>query len=1079
MKYLILLCLGLSVLAYADQTEELLTKATQYIQTGAYDMAQLTLEKLGLEHPRAQDLLCELWMLTGNYTKALEAADRLAQNDATSILGKCRAGEILMLMGKYPEAEKQFLTAYDQKSDSIQTQYNLGSYYLAIGNRAKYLEHLGNIFDNYDPGNTYSSEELVCIAQACRTYAMRSDETERSDTLKTIVQDILPKAIAQDKYYFPAYQTMAEIFLDAFNTIDAKTTIEEAIKLNPNHPWMLCVHGLFQAQQYELRPKAMETIQHALKINPKLNPALNLAAAICISDEEYTAAQKYLQEALANNPMDVESRSLQAAIYYMQNRETAYQEECKKVLAINPEYGSLYATVASMIGHKRQFSVGVELNRKAIELDPFLWTAYIELGMSLMRVGNIEEAEKYFQKVRQEYNFHTQTHNMLLLLQKYKEFKVYRTENFIIRIHISEAEAFHPIIADVLEQAFAKLSKTFKFVPETPILFEMFPSHDDFSVRTIGLDSLGASGACFGKVVVAVSPKSKKLGYFNWASVAWHELAHVFTLNLSNYQVPRWFTEGLSEYTEFQRNPACQRKHDAHLYAAYSAGYMRNMATLNVGFTRPQYDIEIAICYYQAGLICQYIDQTYGFDSLIQMLQLYKQGKSDAEVFSIALHCTLSEFDERFGKWLQEKVFQRVNVFPAISSKEFEELKLKDSDEIVQSAEIYQKLALGYFQQRKFADAEIYAAQIIKLSPKQSIAYDILGQIAFHNGKAKKARETLEKAVSLGSQNFDTNTMLGILYLQEKKINEAIKAFERAKAAYPNYVGSNTPYQLLAKIYKDQGQKDKAIQELETYVHLEGNDFKTRMILIKEYIAMKKYRRAAELVVEARDIVPLDADLQKLVEQIPSEFQIWKTKTKAEETTNPGEQKPGGEQATGQKPAKPGDEQATGQKPATDQPTGGPSTADKPTSDQPDQATASGDEPGQATPATGGKSNLSIEIYDSEDPVPVGSQTIYVISILNTGDDVEEDIVLAAEHSRNLELIRVRAPMTYEAKANRIQFKKISLEPSQKIVVMISCRALRLEAGKSQEHAFLHMFLKSPTISTPVKKTEPTNIYKE
>ena len=105
-------------------------------------------------------------------------------------------------------------------------------------------------------------------------------------------------------------------------------------------------------------------------------------------------------------------------------------------------------------------------------------------------------------------------------------------------------------MSQLLEEGYRKLTKQYKFEPETPILFEMFPDHRDFSVRTVGLDSLGASGACFGKVIAMDSPKARRIGSFNWASVAWHEFTHVITLQLTDYKVPRWFTEGLSEYAE-------------------------------------------------------------------------------------------------------------------------------------------------------------------------------------------------------------------------------------------------------------------------------------------------------------------------------------------------------------------------------------------------------------------------------------------------------------------------------------------------------------------------------------------------
>ena len=35
----------------------------------------------------------------------------------------------------------------------------------------------------------------------------------------------------------------------------------------------------------------------------------------------------------------------------------------------------------------------------------------------------------------------------------------------------------------------------------------------------------------------------------------WHELSHVYVLNMTNSRVPRWFTEGLAVYEETAASP--------------------------------------------------------------------------------------------------------------------------------------------------------------------------------------------------------------------------------------------------------------------------------------------------------------------------------------------------------------------------------------------------------------------------------------------------------------------------------------------------------------------------------------------
>jgi len=80
-------------------------------------------------------------------------------------------------------------------------------------------------------------------------------------------------------------------------------------------------------------------------------------------------------------------------------------------------------------------------------------------------------------------------------------------------------------------------------------------------VRTLGLPGLvGALGACFGRVITMDSPRAHSEKDFSWQATLWHELAHVFTLQLSQYRVPRWLTEGISTYEEHRRRAAWGRE---------------------------------------------------------------------------------------------------------------------------------------------------------------------------------------------------------------------------------------------------------------------------------------------------------------------------------------------------------------------------------------------------------------------------------------------------------------------------------------------------------------------------------------
>ena len=108
-----------------------------------------------------------------------------------------------------------------------------------------------------------------------------------------------------------------------------------------------------------------------------------------------------------------------------------------------------------------------------------------------------------------------------------------------------------------LEQIHGDMTKRFGYTPPGLTQIEILNSHKWFSGRTTGLPFIPTVGACTGKVVALASPKndaSPSTG--RQACSNPHELAHVITLQQTEFNIPHWYMKALAVGSEGFLPPA-------------------------------------------------------------------------------------------------------------------------------------------------------------------------------------------------------------------------------------------------------------------------------------------------------------------------------------------------------------------------------------------------------------------------------------------------------------------------------------------------------------------------------------------
>ena len=107
-------------------------------------------------------------------------------------------------------------------------------------------------------------------------------------------------------------------------------------------------------------------------------------------------------------------------------------------------------------------------------------------------------------------------------------------------------------------------------------------------------------------------------------------MSHVFILTATNHRVPRWFTEGLAVHEETQASPEWGDRITPDILAALRDKKLLPVADLDRGFVRPEYPAQVIVSYFQAGRICDYIQDRWGDDKLLDMVHSFAAAQDHA-----------------------------------------------------------------------------------------------------------------------------------------------------------------------------------------------------------------------------------------------------------------------------------------------------------------------------------------------------------------------------------------------------------------------------------------------------------------
>jgi len=502
------------------------------------------------------------------------------------------------------------------------------------------------------------------------------------------------------------------------------------------------------------RARSEKAIAEALKINPNHIDSLLLQADHQIDGERYAEAEKTLQRVFAINSQEPRAWAYRAVLAHLQNNSKGEVEARTSALTRWMKNPEVDHIIGRELSAKYRFTEGAAAQRRALEIDPEFLPAKVQLCDDLLRLGNEEEGWKLADEIFANDGYNVVAYNLITLRDRLAGFRTLQAEGILLRMDPREADLYGQRALALLQRARKTLGEKYGVTFTEPVIVEIFPQRKEFAVRTFGLPGAeGFLGVCFGRVVTVNSPASQGESPSNWEAVVWHEFCHAVTLNKSRNKMPRWLSEGISVYEEEQENRSWAESMNPKFREMLLGKELTPLSKLSAAFLAPKSAVHLQFAYYESGLAVDFLIQRFGLPALKETLDDLGEGKPLNEVLPSRTKTSLDQLDRDFVEFAHKRA----------ASVAFE---------------------LTWEEPELPVDADSKA---------------ITAWLASH------------------PKSFPGLRRLAARLVAEQKWTEAKEVLEKLKRLYPEYVGSENAYMLLANVARrtsDAAAEHQALDDL-------------------------------------------------------------------------------------------------------------------------------------------------------------------------------------------------------------------------------------------------------------------------
>ena len=666
--------------------------------------------------------------------------------------------------GQYQLAEQTYETAKTRFKNSIALRY------------------VGHDVYNYSGKSELAGQqyaEIVALVQ--RTPWRFSSSSDRvvlgrfllanGDDAREVLELAYDRARRSNPKLADIYIATAELALQKHDYKEAANSLKTAVELQPENPY---IHYLTARAWASSDPeKTNAGIEKAIELNPDHVPSLLFQADHLIDGEKYDEATKLLNKALKVNGKHPEAWAYKSVIAHLRADEAKEEQTRKKALAswkTNPNVDHL---IGRKLSRNYRFAEGAAAQRRALEFEPNMLAAKLQLSQDLLRLGDEAEGWRLAAEVHDQDGYNVVAYNAVTLRDAMRNFATIETDRFILRMDDRESRIYGQQVLVLLNEAWEFFCEKYEVEIGGPVTVEIFPEQKDFAIRTFGLPGgAGFLGVCFGRVVTANSPSSQGDRPANWQSVLWHEFCHVVTLEKTRNKMPRWVSEGISTYEEQEKNPAWgERLTTAYRQMIASDDELTPVSQLSAAFLSPKSPQHLQFAYFESSLVIRYIIEKHGLQTLRRILVDLGVGMPINEALERYVG-SLEALDKDFAKYARAFV---AKIAPEVDwelSKEVAEMSLAETRRYLKQHPANYQATIQFAQQsikaEDFEAAEEELLELQKLHPEDRELGGVLGLLA----NIYRKQEDVEKESDVLSQLVRLNDRALEAYARLAEIHE-------------------------------------------------------------------------------------------------------------------------------------------------------------------------------------------------------------------------------------------------------------------------------------------------------------------